>query len=473
MVTAINSRVQGWMQGVVSLYLPTMTDEQAAQVRTALTLYSRDMSNPGPRSFSAEGGGWLHVPRGWWVQASARLPFLQTAQLSEARTQGHALPAGTRTQVTFGVAPFPPGQPDFIQQIVDGSLRTTIGGLALAPTRSGKTYCALEAACRLGRATLILVDREVLARQWREAIEKVVCDGQGRPVRVGEIQGDRFDLAPEYPFVVGMIQTVARRQVDERQRAAFGTILVDEAQMVPTHQAMEALQRFSAQYLVGLTATPDRPDGLTEAIPWLCGPVIAQLTRPFHADVWFLHQPWANTAIPVGDGSKLRKPKVTRPDGTLNVIAIEKSLMLDEARVNRIADETAKAVAQGRQVLILVGLRDHARILASACMDRRLKPALFMGGATESARMKANPVVATFGSCAKGTDFDPPPTLCIVAAPRSDVRQAMGRALQPQAPCRPILLDVVDGEPKLVSQAMRRAKHYKAYKLRMLNRVKP
>jgi len=36
------------------------------------------------------------------------------------------------------------------------------------------------------------------------------------------------------------------------------------------------------------------------------------------------------------------------------------------------------------------------------------------------------------------------------------VRQAMGRALQPQASCRTIILDIVDGHKQLVKMAWRR-----------------
>jgi hypothetical protein len=85
--------------------------------------------------------------------------------------------------------------------------------------------------------------------------------------------------------------------------------------------------------------------------------------------------------------------------------------------------------------------------------------------------MAKNPVVATYGIAAKGIDFQPPPTLCILAGPRSDVRQAVGRVLQPQAPHTPLIMDVVDGVPDLMKQAHWRLQFYRDKGFTVRNRV--
>jgi len=454
------TRIEAWLSGVVSLRLSTMTPDQQRVVREAVQLYYRGMrGEKGYVCFALESEDWLHVPRGWYWMHGAEYPFLRTVDIREGRSNGTPLPQGTRTTVTFGQDPYPSGQPAFIQAIVDGCRRASIGGLAQAPTRSGKTLCAIEAACRRGGSTGILVDRELLDRQWMEAIEKHVRDVAGRPVPVGLIRGDRFDLPPQHPFVVGMLQTIARRPLDDTVRQAFRTVVLDEADIAPCETALAALRRFSAHYTIGLSATPDRKDGLGQAIQWMIGPTIAELRRDIQADVWFRPRPWRACKVPTKAGDKMRAPMVLR--GTaINANEVEKALLRDEEHVADVAQETARAVAAGRQVLILVGLRDHARVIADACKALGLDARLFMGGASDKTRMKGNPVVATYGVAAKGGDFQPPPTLAILAAPRSDVRQAMGRALQPQAPHKPMILDYVYSHPALVKQAHKRRRQY-------------
>ncbi|NIP94796.1 MAG: hypothetical protein GWO24_15655, partial [Akkermansiaceae bacterium] len=137
--------------------------------------------------------------------------------------------------------------------IDSGARRTGIGGTVLAPTRYGKTGCAIAAALRLGGSTLVAVNTGLLMRQWCEAWNRWVVDATGRPaVPAGVIREDRFDLPPDRPFVVGMLQTMVRRRLDDAARGAFRTLIVEEADCAPTEMAMTAIQRFRARYVLGL-----------------------------------------------------------------------------------------------------------------------------------------------------------------------------------------------------------------------------
>lgn len=474
-------RPEAWLSGTVSFRLSSLSPDQAQELRDKLMLYRQGFDSSGMVSFCLEHGDWMHVPRGWYVTQAGSIPWMRGVTIHEGRVPGHALPHGARANAQFGVSrpglKIPPGQPQFIANLVAGCQHTGIGGMGQAPTRSGKTLCALEAACRLGSSTLILVNQDVLAGQWHRAVEgdpekphkPHLVDGHGRALRCGVIQGRRFDMPPAYPFVVAMVQTLMRRKLSPEQRAAFGTVIVDEADSAPCESVYGALRRLAARHVIGLSATPDRADGLGEAITWVIGPRIANLDRELEADVFFRRRRWRKVKIPSADG-KLRSPRVTRM-GTVNSVEVEKSLMRDEEHVLQVAMDAEWGVRQGEQVLIFVGMRPHARILSDACKARGLKPSIFMGGQTSSSNLCGNPVVATYQAAAKGTDIEPAPTLCILAAPRSDVRQAMGRALQPSAPRRPKILDYVYDHPSLVKQARRRARTYRQKRLVLLNGV--
>lgn len=470
------------MSGAVSFRLSSLTPRQAQDLRESVLLYRRGFDTSGLVNFGLEHGDWLHVPRGWYVMEGGKLPWMRQVVIHDARESGFPLPGGSRATAAFGVSTpemrVPSGQLQFIADLVAGAQRTGIGGMAEAPTRSGKTLCSLEAACRLGRSTLILVNQEVLLGQWQGAVQgdpakphkPHLVDGAGKALRCGVIRGDRFDLPPDYPFVVAMVQTLMRRPLTAEQRAAFGTVLVDEADSAPTESIYSALRRLAARHVIGLSATPDRKDGLTAAIYWVIGPSIAFLERELAADVFFRHRQWRKVKILAADGETLRAPRVTKA-GTVNSVEVEKALIRDEEHVADVCARARAGVDTGDQVLIFVGLRDHARVLSAGCSALGLAPSIFMGGQTQADNLRGNPTIATYSAAAKGTDIEPAPTLCILAAPRSDVRQAMGRALQPQAPRRPKILDYVYGHPALVKQARARERTYREKGLALLNGV--
>lgn len=464
---SIVAKARAWLGGTLAIDLesvPARLRPALDLVRSSLTLRRRSFGSSEatevPFWFEAE--GWLHLPKGWLLTAGRR--WLSELDVEDGRSGGSPLPAGAAVRVALGVPPFPAGQPTFVAGIVAGARANRHGGLALAPTRAGKTLCAIEAACRLGGSTLILVDRTPLLSQWRDAIREHVRDGAGRRLPVGIVREDRFEVGE--PFAVGMLQTLARRRLGEAERRAFRTVIVDECQTAPCESVWSALRRLEARYVLGLTATPERADGLTEAIGWVTGPVVARLERKLDADVQYLHVPWrARTAAG-------KRAAVPVRNGAVNAVAVEKKLLADPARVATIAAEAIRARAAGRRVLVLAGLREHVTRLAQAIEAEGYAPGVLMAGCEDYEGAMARDIcVATLGYVEKGTDFKPPHTALFLAAPRSNIAQAVGRALQPQASHRTIIRDVVDEAPPLLGQAVRRSRYYTEKGFRLRNRI--
>jgi len=391
-------------------------------------------------------------------------------QVMDSRTPPCLLPTGCSVAgIQWGVPPFPSGQAQFIRDMADGARSTGVGGLAIAPTRSGKTLCSLQAACDLGFCTLILVDSDSLRRQWRRDIEAHVRDANGNSVSVGIIQQDKFEV--DHPFVIAMVQTLANRQLDSSARARFGTVIVDECQSAPCDLIMGALVRVEAAYVLGLSATPDRKDGLGKAIGWLIGPVIAVLEREMHADVLFVPLPFRDVPFPhvsrhgnvrVRRGTLVRYGKIDRNE-------VEKAIMHDEEHISTVANHLWNYHIDGRHVLAFVGLREHAFRMRGMLQSFGGNPGLYIGGQTNPSEMEKSPCISTFRAGGKGVDFRPPPTLLAICAPISDVRQVCGRGLQPQAPCTPMIMDVVPQHDALVRQACRRLEYYREREFNILN----
>lgn len=417
--------------------LSTLPSQEATGYRSELTLIRKEFDGTKePVGFFCDyNDGWLHVPKGWILTGG--LPPWHRPSYHDNRSDGRPLPPGTRAHVTFGQPPFPVGQPQFIDRIVLETQRNQHGGLCIAPTRAGKTLCSLEAACRLGRSTLIIVDNGELMNQWRHEVEKHLR------VPCGIIRQQQFET--DKPFTVAMAQTLVHRQLSEEHRRAWGTVIVDEADIAPAHTYWTALTRLHARYVLGLSATPDRADGLGEAIRWIIGPPLAHLERKLNADVHFLPFMWTY------EGS-------IRQWNKTSWVRVEQAAMDDVSRVNRLAFEAARA-SPDRRVLMMVGLVEHAERLAEAVRAHGVEVGMFLGSA-DKREMRYPVVLSTYKKAKKGIDFKPPPTLFIPAGPRRDIRQACGRALQPQADCRTLILHPVDMIKELIVWAEACAAYY-------------
>lgn len=306
-----------------------------------------------------------------------------------------------------------------------------------------------------------------LLNQWRDEIQEHV----GLPC--GIIREAQFDYGPRWPFVVATVQTLARRNLPDDVRRSWRTLIVDECNSVPCSTVWGAVRRIYARYVLGLTATPDRSDGLTEAISWIVGPTIATLERKMAADVHFIHIPWRACKIPreCADGRVRNYKPVLKRNNQTSWVAAEQSLMRDEQRLTLLADEVLKGLRAGRKPLVMVGIVEHGERWVEALRERGMDVGFLTGNASRSEGAK-EAVVATYKKAGRAVTIMPPATLFVPAGPRRDIRQAVGRSLQPQAGHRTLVLDPVDLVPELVKWARLRGSFYAERGFTLRNRVR-
>jgi superfamily II DNA or RNA helicase len=150
----------------------------------------------------------------------------------------------------------PEGQKKFMDELLL-AVQNNHQVFAVAKTGSGKTVCALRTAALLGHRTLVLVDKNKLKDQWIKEIQ----DKLGIPEeRIGIIQQNKCEWEDK-DIVVGLMHTNARRDYPDDVYNAFGTVIVDECDVVATEFFSDVIPKFNAKYRIGLTATPNRKDG--------------------------------------------------------------------------------------------------------------------------------------------------------------------------------------------------------------------
>lgn len=136
---------------------------------------------------------------------------------------------------------------------------------------------------------------------------------------------------------------------------------MDECHHIGAVSFSAILKETNARYLLGLTATPIRRDGLHPIIFMYCGAIRHTAVRPKESP----HNLEVLTRSRFTSG---HLPSDARIQDIFREIA------LDHDRTVAIAEEAMKAFGQGRKVLVLTERTDHLDEIASVMNSLKLSP---------------------------------------------------------------------------------------------------
>ncbi|MDR2977498.1 MAG: DEAD/DEAH box helicase family protein [Streptococcaceae bacterium] len=160
-------------------------------------------------------------------------------------------------------------------------------GILCARTGFGKTVVAAQAIAQRKRSTLILVQNHNLEKQWQKRLSEFL-DIQTEPApeytptgrirkktKIGLISRNQAKQATEI-IDVAMMQKLARLSSDDLKElfSHYGFIIIDECHHIAALTFEKVIRLASSKYLLGLSATPEREDGLTPIIFMRCGPIV-------------------------------------------------------------------------------------------------------------------------------------------------------------------------------------------------------
>lgn len=141
-------------------------------------------------------------------------------------------------------------------------------------------------------------------------------------------------------------------------------LVVDEAHHFCTPSRAQALLGFRPEYLMMVTATPIRPDGLHQVMYAFAG--THQIIRPYQ--VTFDVHRICTGLIPV---------KEPNANGTLNFAVFTQSLMYNEVR--NIYITNLVEMNRSRKILILTKEKEHVDLLANMIKSRKISVATMRG----------------------------------------------------------------------------------------------
>jgi superfamily II DNA or RNA helicase len=361
--------------------------------------------------------------------------------------------AGDVLDVRF-VGTLRPDQEEAVAAILERDM-----GVLSATTAFGKTVVAAAMIARRGVNTLVLVHRTALLYQWQERLRAFLNVG----TVIGTIGGGKSK--PSSRIDIALMQSLSRQGEVDRLVENYGHIIIDECHHVGAISFDAILKRTKARFLLGLTATPIRRDGLHPIIFMRCGPL--RYTAATAAG--------APKDLEVVAYSHSTSIDLAADEG---IQAVFRHLAEDVERTAAIAGQVMAAYAQGGKVLVLTERTEHLEAIRDALWELETLPFMLHGRMSRNHRAA---VVAELEALSEdaprillatgklvGEGFDHPPLDTLVLAMpvswRGTLQQYAGRLHREHAGKTKVrIIDFVDtGHPALIRMWEKRQRGYRA-----------
>lgn len=169
---------------------------------------------------------------------------------------------GLRDCLKYRITVTPIGIDDYYGFEIDGNHRFVLGDY----TVTHNTVMALKIISELKCPALIYVNKGFLADQWLERIATYLPNAS-----VGRVQADTFDIENR-DIVICMIQTIYNRDyVAKNEFKDFGITIIDEVHRIGSGEFSKALFNITTPYVLGISATVDRKDGMESVLKMFLG----------------------------------------------------------------------------------------------------------------------------------------------------------------------------------------------------------
>jgi len=313
-------------------------------------------------------------------------------------------------------------------------------GILCLQTGGGKTVCALYIASVLKVKTLIVVHNTFLKDQWEERIKSFLPNA-----RIGCIQGETTDINDK-DIVISMIQSLSMKDYPSEIFHGFGLSIIDECHHIASEVFVQAFQKITCQHMLGLSATPDRKDGLMHVIEWFLGPILYKSENADKEDSDVKVEVYQHSPDDTDFNSV-----VYNSQGVMSTAHMINKLTDYKPRTKLICDILEDMCTPDRQILVLSDRVQHCKDILDSLEESVKEHACILAQNVPAAKraewcISKRILIATYSMCKEGFDVATLNTL-LMATPRPDIDQIVGRILRTEKSKRtihPIIVDIVD-----------------------------
>ena len=337
------------------------------------------------------------------------------------------------------------------------------GGIISLKCGGGKTVLALYLLSVLKKKTVVVVHKDFLMTQWRDRILQFLPDA-----RIGKIQQNTVDVENK-DIVLAMVQSLSMKEYDPEVFQSFGLAIFDECHHLGAEVFSKSMAKVASKYMLGLSATPNRKDGLRKVFEWYIGDMVYTSNTDDSKD----EAVEVNVIEYYDETPEYCKEELTYMKKPCCPIMIN-NICEHQHRTDRIYGKIKEVYDLGRKILILSDRRGHLDNILEWCNSKIEEnvAGLYVGG------MKPNDlrdsqekdiILGTFSMASEGMDIPKLNTILLVS-PKSDIVQSVGRILREKPEQRthnPLIIDFLDTHPNFTvfqRQYKKRFTHYNKMK---------
>lgn len=245
-------------------------------------------------------------------------------------------------------------------------------GILMAPPGAGKTVMACSLIAERKVSTLILVHRQPLLDQWKERISTFLRI----PVKeIGTLSGSKKKMTGQVD--VGMLQSISRMDDLSEIADKYSQIIIDECHHIPAASFEAILRQLPARYVLGLSATPYRKDGLEKIMFLQCGPIRHEIDASEISDL--------PKEVDIHETS-LVFPRELGPQPPFHLLI--HAIVQSESRNKLICEKTVDSIVEGRFPLLISDRKEHLEILKSLIAEKSPSTELILLEGTLSAKQR-------------------------------------------------------------------------------------
>jgi superfamily II DNA or RNA helicase len=388
------------------------------------------------------------------------------------------------------------------------------GGVLALETGFGKTVCSLALTNMLNSkcgpsgptggptsrptavpppfCVAVVCHTSAMMKQWHERISQYLPTA-----RIGLVQQNKC-IIENKDVVIMSVKTVAYRDFDQNTFENISMVIWDEIHLMCTKTFALAFPKLATKYTLGLSATPYRKDQCEKIFQNYIGPVIYMRKRAkdetiearcityLMDDIEVVYNDYDKIQYTTTTINIINRPERTEwlakyiadlgSSGRCVLVLGEYVSHLKSLLKEITALRPQKRVSAKSIITFLLSSRDvfppeiSLKIAKSMVVD--VTAGLYIGEMkNEQRKVSENKdiILGTYKLASVGMDIPSLNTL-VMASPRKDIEQSVGRILRKShGAINPLIIDVVDNHPLYQAQSRDRKNFYKTYGYSVIN----
>lgn len=297
---------------------------------------------------------------------------------------------------------------------IDGNHRFLLGDF----TVTHNTATAINITSAIGFKTLVVVHRVNLIKQWAESIEKFCPEAKIQRLTTKSTKKDA-DF-----YIVNAINVP---KLGSDFFSDIGSLVVDEAHLIMAEKLSKCMQHIHPRYVIALTATPYRPDGLNILLELYFGSykIIRELYRK-------------HTVYKINTGFVPRIELTKNGRVNWNVILDEQANNIER---NNIIFDIIEDFSD-RVFMVLTKRISQAEYLLDK-LEQKGEKVTSMIGSQQEFDKDARILIGTIGKIGVGFDHSKLNALILAGDVEEYFIQYLGRVFRTQE-VEPIIFDIID-----------------------------